>query len=108
MCKWVIQVFRCSRFLWQSLPDGKELMVWVFIKTWLLDNYDSNDRELLAWNCLNVVMVMNSTMWVLRTCTLSGILHLFIFLWKDFDLDNISKKRMEFSLSVIITISLGV
>ena len=105
MCKWVIQVFRCSRFLWQSLPDGKELMVWVFIRIWLLDNYDSNDRKLLAWNCLNVVMVMNSTMWVLRTCTLSGILH---FLWKYFDLDDMSKNRMEFSLSVIITISLEV
>ena len=80
-------------------------MVWEFIRIWLLDNYDGNDWELLAWNCLNVVMVMNSIMWVLRTCTLSGKLHL---LWKDFDFDNISKKRMEFSLSAIITISLGV
>ena len=80
-------------------------MVWEFIRTWLLDNYDGNDQGLLAWNCLNVVMVMNSIMWVLRTCTLSGILHC---LWKDFDLDNISKKRMEFSLSVITTTLLGV
>ena len=105
MCKWVIQVFRCSQFLWQSLPDGKELMVWVFIRIWLLDNYDTNDWELFAWNCLNVVMVMNSTMWVLRTYPLSGILH---FLWKDFDLDDISKNRMEFSLGVIFTISFRV
>ena len=105
MCKCVIQVFRCSRFLWQSLPDGKELMVWVFIRIRWLDNYDTNDWELIAWNCLNVVMVMNSTMWVLRTYPLSGILH---FLWKDFDIDDISKNRMEFSLSVIITISFGV
>ena len=104
MCKWVIPVFRCSRFLWQSLPDGKELMVWVFIRIWLLDNYNSYDRELLAWNCLIVVMVMNSTMWVLRTCILSGILH---FLWKDFDLNDVSKNNMEFSLSAIITILLG-
>ena len=79
-------------------------MVWEFIRIWLLDNYDGNDQGLLAWNCLNVVMVMNSIMWVLRTCTLSGKLQL---LWKDFDLDDVSKKRMEFSLSVIITISLG-
>ena len=104
MCKWVIQVFKCSWFLWQNLPEDKKLMVWVFIKTWLLDNYDSNDRELLAWNCLSVVMVMTSTMWVLRTCTLSGILH---FLWKDFDLNDVSKNHMEFSLSAVITISLG-
>ena len=68
-------------------------MVWEFIRTWLLDNYDGNDQELLAWNCLNVVMVMNSIMWVLRTYTLSGILH---FLLKDFDLDGISKNPMGF------------
>ena len=55
-------------------------------------------KKLLAWNCFNVVMVMNSIMCVLRTCTLSGILHL---LWKDFDLDDVSKNRIEFSLSVI-------
>ena len=42
---------------------------------------------------------------MLRTCTLSGKLHL---LWKDFDLDDVIKNHMEFSLSVIITISLGV
>ena len=78
-------------------------MVWEFIRIWLLDNYDGNDRELLAWNCLNVVMVMNSIMWVLRTCTLSGKLHL---LWKDFDLDDVSKNHMEFSLGAIIIISL--
>ena len=41
---------------------------------------------------------------MLRTCTLSGILH---FLWKDSDLDGISKNRMGFSLSVLITILLG-
>ena len=79
-------------------------MVWEFIRIWLLDNYDGNDRELLAWNCLNVVMVMNSIIWVLRTCTLSGKLHL---LWKDFDHDDVIKNHMEFSLSAIITISLG-
>ena len=79
-------------------------MVWVFIRIWLLDNYDGNDRELLACNCLNVVMVMNGIMWVLRTCILSGKLHL---LWKDFDLDDVSENHMEFSLGAIITISLG-
>ena len=42
---------------------------------------------------------------MLRTYPLSGILH---FLWKDFDLDDIRKNRMEFSLSVIITIPFGV
>ena len=41
---------------------------------------------------------------MLRTCILSGILH---FLWKDFDLNDVSKNHMEFSLSEIITISLG-
>ena len=60
MCKWVIQVSKCSRFLWQSLPDGKAIKVWEFIRIWLLDNYDGNDRELFAWNCRNVVMVMNN------------------------------------------------
>ena len=69
-----------------------------------MDNHDGNDQELLAWNCLNVVMVMNIIMWVLRTCTLSSKLHL---LWKDFDLDDVSKNHMELSLGAIITISLG-
>ena len=105
MCKWVIQVSKCSQFLWQSLLDGKAIKVWVFIRIWLLDNYDGNDQELLAWNCLNVVMVMNSIMWVLRAYTLSGKLHL---LWKKFDLNGISKNRMGFSLNVLITISLEV
>ena len=41
---------------------------------------------------------------MLRTCTLSGKLHL---LWKAFDLDDVSKNHMEFSLGAIITISLG-
>ena len=36
---------------------------------------------------------------------LSGILH---FLWKDFDLDDVSKNHMGFSLSMIITIPFGV
>ena len=41
---------------------------------------------------------------MLKICTLSSILHL---LWKDFDLDDVSKNHMEFRLSAIITISLG-
>ena len=32
----------------------------------------------------------------------------FFFIWKDFDLDGLSKNRMGFSLSVIITIPFGV
>ena len=89
MCKWEIQVFWCSRFLWQSLSDGKELKVWVSIRIWLLGNYDTNNWELFAWNCLNVVYYI-------------------FFIWKDFDLDGLSKNRMGFSLSVIITIPFGV
>ena len=57
---WSICKYLCVLdFYGQNLLDGLR----IYIGIWLLDDFDINNWELFLWNCLNVVMEVNSTMY---------------------------------------------